>query len=85
MTHFLNPPQSPAQVDADARNRGWRTLVQGLLVTAIVAACTTVAAGLSPDIEWTPTYWKVLGVQVGTAVLTAVVSWLARHFLPPAA
>lgn len=73
---------SPATT-ADARNRAWRTFLQGLLVDvgAVLAAVLVVALG---DVEWTQTYWIGVASLVGKTVITAVVSYVARKTVPPA-
>jgi len=70
---------------ADAKNRAWRTFVQGLLVdvaAAVVLAIGPAVAGA--DFAWSKAYWLTLaGLAAKTAVQSAV-SYVARKAVPPA-
>jgi Flp pilus assembly pilin Flp len=69
-------------VVADARARSRRTLIQGLVAVAIIAA-GEVLCQLLPGVQWTRGWWAVTGVAVGQAALTAVLSRLHRYLVPP--
>jgi hypothetical protein len=74
-------PANPV-VQADARNRAFRTLLQGLgldVATAVVLVLV-VAVG---NLEWTPQYWSVLGLAVAKSVIVSGVSYFARLLLKP--
>lgn len=77
------PLPMPAPAHVDARSRALRTLAQGLLTT-VAAAVVSVILASTGTIEWTSAYWATLGVSVGQAALTAGISYIARHVVPPA-
>lgn len=63
---------------ADAVDRSKRTLIQGVAVDALVAACAVLLVWL-PDADITSREaWAVLGVSVGKSVLTAIASYVMR-------
>lgn len=62
----------------DAVTRSKRTLIQGVAVDALVAACAVLLVWL-PDADITKREaWVVLGVSVAKSVLTAVASYVMR-------
>jgi hypothetical protein len=67
---------------ADATNRAWRTLVQGLLLDVLVAVVMAAATVVS-DVEWTRVWWLALGGLLAKTAITAIVSYLARTLVPP--
>ena len=73
----------PTSTGADARNRAFRTLLQGLLLDVIVAVVAVLATNVG-DATWTKEYWLALVGLVGKSVVTAIVSYFARKYLPPA-
>lgn len=65
-------------VKADATDRSKRTLLQGVAVDALVAACAVLLVWL-PDADITKREaWAVLAVSVTKSVLTAVASYVMR-------
>jgi len=70
---------------ADARNRAWRTLAQGLLVDVAIAVVVGAGTAIAGEtIAWTAPFWLgVAGLTVRSAA-TAAVSYFARRVLPPA-
>lgn len=89
MSDNLSPaalPDGSALVRADARQRSFRTLLQGLAIDVLVAVGTTVllVLGTLDDSELlTAGAWIVIATSVGKSVLTAVASFLARLAVPP--
>lgn len=83
----MNMSRSASPADRAARDAGvraWRTLVQGLAATVIMAVVAALVAGTSSEVEWSTGWWAALGAQVGMAGLTAGVSYVARWLTPPA-
>lgn len=75
------PDVANARIDAPIR--GWRTFLQGLafdVVATGVAFMVTVIGGL----EWTRTYWLMVGLGLAKSVIVGVISYLARFFIKPA-
>lgn len=72
-----------AGVARDARQRGLRTLAQGLAVDVAIAVAT-VAATQAGDVRWTKAWWAALGLLLAKTALGAAASWLHRHLQPPA-
>jgi hypothetical protein len=73
----------PPSVQADAKNRAWRTFAQGLLVDVGVAVVLVLVVAFSTEIEWTPTYWLALASTLGKTVLLSAVSYASRKLVPP--
>lgn len=67
---------------ADAKERSLRSLVQGLALDLIVAITLVLATAFN-TIEWTPGYWKLLGLTLAKSVLQALASYLMRVFVKP--
>jgi hypothetical protein len=69
-------------VRADATERSLRSFIQGFLLD-IVVAVTLVLATAFGAIEWTPLYWKALGLTLAKSVLQAAVSYVMRVVVAP--
>lgn len=79
------PTTYPPSATADARNRAWRTFVQGLLVDVLLAATAGVSLALtSPDFAWTKTYWIAVGLSLAKTTLTTITAYVMRKAAPPA-
>jgi hypothetical protein len=84
------PPEPPAEppptaqdvVVADARNRSWRTLIQGLLfdVFAAVVASVAMLTGADPFVKET---WITFGLLLLKSVASAAISYVMRLRIPP--
>ena len=72
----------PADVVADAKDRSWRTLLQGLGIDVATGIVVTLAVALT-DIEWTREYWLLLGSGVAKSALQAAVSFFMRLLVKP--
>lgn len=81
MSHYA--PEGAAEVREDAMDRSFRTLRQGLLLDLAVAVILVLSTAFSSNIEWTPTYWKALGLTLAKSVLQAGVSYFYRLFVAP--
>jgi hypothetical protein len=71
---------------SDAKNRALRTLIQGGIVTALIALATVVATIVGTwtgDDVLTAGSWVTLGTSALTTVLTSVASYVAGHVAPP--
>lgn len=82
MTNYL---PVPASTEADAKNRAWRTFVQGLgtdVLGAVVLAVGPALAGA--DFAWTRGYWTAVGLLAAKTVVLSVVSYVSRKVVPPA-
>ncbi|HWO63086.1 MAG TPA: hypothetical protein VNO31_23945 [Umezawaea sp.] len=71
-----------AETHADARDRTWRTFVQGLACDVSVAVVLVLAATFT-TIEWTPEYWAALGLSLSRTVLQSGVAYLMRMWVAP--
>lgn len=80
----MNTDSTPP-ADADASERAFRTLMQGLLFDVTTAVVVALSAAVMPGVEWTRAYWTALALAVGKSTIVAVVSYFARKFVPPAA
>lgn len=75
----------PISTDADARNRAFRTFVQGLgtdVLGAVVLAVGPTLAGA--EFAWTREYWTAVGLLAAKTVVTSAVSYVSRKVAPPA-
>jgi hypothetical protein len=71
-------------VRKDARNRAWRTMVQGLVLDVIVAL--VLAAGVAiDDFEFTRPAAALLGMLLLKTAVHSAASYVARVYLPPPA
>ena len=74
----------PPSVHADARNRAWRTLVQGLAVDVAAAVVLAVLPSLSgAGFAWTREYWLAVAGLAGRSAIVAAVSYVARRIKAP--
>lgn len=80
MSHYV---ETPTEVSSDARVRGWRSFVQGLLIDVSVAAVVFLVTVIG-DLEWTTVYWIALGLGLAKSVVQGVVAYLARKLITPA-
>lgn len=70
--------------ESDARNRAWRTLLQGLGIDVAAALVLVLTPALS-NVEWTAGWWTAVGALAAKSVLQAVVAFVARKVVPPPA
>jgi heme/copper-type cytochrome/quinol oxidase subunit 4 len=80
MSHYQ--AEETAAVHADAAERSVRSFIQGFLLDVAVATILVLATAFSA-IEWTPTYWKLLGLTLAKSVLQAAVSYFMRMVVVP--
>lgn len=85
--HVPNPSQTELEVKkADAKERSFRTLKQGLLVTVGIAVATAVLQGLSVmtgNELISGAAWAVLGVSVVQSGASAALSYINRYTKTP--
>ena len=69
-------------VVADAKNRSWRTFIQGLLIDVMFAlgALVGTLSGLDPYAKQT---WIILGALVIKTIIQAAISYVARLTITP--
>lgn len=82
---MVNNLPIPADASADARNRAFRTFVQGLLTDVIGAVVLAVGPALAgAEFAWTKEYWTAVGLLTAKTVVLSVVSYISRKAVPPA-
>ncbi len=81
----MNADSTPPRVEKDARERGWRTFVQGLGLDVAAGVVTALVAGTVTGIEWTRLYWVALGLAVAKSATQGAISYFARKIIPPSA
>jgi hypothetical protein len=80
----LNPLPVPKSVEADARNRAFRTFVQALAVDVLAAVMLAVGPTLvDQHFAWTRAYWATVGLLAAKTAVQTVVSYAARKTIPP--
>lgn len=78
----MNTIDLPATVEVDARNRAWRTFVQGLGIDVLAAVVVTLLPMVTV-LEWSLAWWLALGLAVSRSALGALVAYLARKLVTP--
>lgn len=82
---MVNQIPAPASTEADAKNRAFRTFVQGLLTDVLAAVVLAVAPALAgADFAWTREYWTAVALLAAKTVVLSVVSYISRKAVPPA-
>lgn len=82
---MVNPLPVPPSTEADAKNRAFRTFVQGLLTDVIGAVVLAVGPAIAgTDFAWTKAYWTAVGLLTAKTVVLAIVSYVSRKVAPPA-
>lgn len=76
------PVETPSYKDWASRLWGVRTVLQGLLLDVGIGV-TLYLLTVIGDLEWTRTYWILLGLGVAKSAIQAVVAYMARRLLPP--
>ncbi len=72
------------QIETDARDRAWRTFLQGLALDLLVAVAAALLVWL-PDADVTSRQaWVVLGVTLTKTILQAAASYVMRLKVAPA-
>lgn len=66
---------------AEAKTRSWRTAIQGLIGTVVVAAATVVVAAVQGK-TWDEVDWLATGGAALTAAVAAVSAWLMNYYRP---
>jgi hypothetical protein len=61
---------------------GVRTVLQGLALDVAVGV-TLYLVTVIGNLEWTRTYWIVLGLGVAKSAVQAVVAYMVRKLIPP--
>jgi di/tricarboxylate transporter len=72
----------PAAVKVDAKDRAWRTFIQGFAIDVGVAVVLVLAVAFT-KIEWTLLYWQGLGLSLSRTILQSGVAYLMRVFVKP--
>lgn len=87
--HVSNPSTVDGVLEAkksDAKERSWRTLKQGLLVTVGIAVATAILQGLSVmtgNEMVSSAAWAILGVSVVQSGASAALSYINRYTKTP--
>lgn len=78
----MNSP-SAVRIQADAKTRAWWTFLVslGLDVAATVAAFLVTVIG---DLEWTRTWWIMVGLGIARSIITGMATYFIRRFIKPA-
>lgn len=67
---------------ADAMDRAWRTFKSGVGIDIAVGLALAIAPLVS-GLEWTTTYWIILGTAAAKSVVQAIVSYILRRKSAP--
>ena len=78
---MTSPDLSPS-TKADARQRSYRSLLQGLGIDVGVAIILSLAT-LIGDLRWTREYWLLLGATVLKSLVQAAASYVMRLYVRP--
>lgn len=72
-----------AALTEDAKNRSWRTALQGLAIDVGVAIVIVLAPALAGAEAWGDFKWAILGFSVFKSAAQAVLSFVMRRWLDP--
>jgi len=72
----------PVQVLSDAKDRAWRTVLQGLAIDLATALVLSLAVLLT-RIDWTWAFWGALGLAVAKSLIQATVAFFMRLLVKP--
>jgi hypothetical protein len=78
----MSEAAASARTQTDAKDRAWRTFVQGLMIDVAVGV-TLVLVTAFATIEWTPAYWLALAASLGRTILQSAVAYVMRVFVAP--
>lgn len=70
-----------ALLQADASNRGWRSLAQGLAIDIAVGVALVLASLIGPWGQWGDVQWAIMSFSVAKSVMQAVCAFVLRRFL----
>jgi len=74
----------PPSARDDARNRAYRTFVQGLLVDVAAGVVLAVGPALAGEhFAWSAPYWTAIGLLAAKTAVQTGVSYVGRHLVPP--
>lgn len=82
--HRLSEPPTETATYRSWASRLWgvRTFLMGLGLDVAIGV-TLYLVTVIGQLEWTKTYWVVLGLGVARSAIFAAVAYLARRLLPP--
>lgn len=66
---------------ADASNRGWRTLLQGLAVDVAVGVALVLLTFIGPLGGWGEVQWGLLSFTLAKSIVQAVAAFIMRRFV----
>jgi hypothetical protein len=72
----------PVRVLSDAKDRAWRTVLQGLGIDLATALVLSLAVLLT-RIDWTWAFWGALGLAVAKSLIQATVAFFMRLLVKP--
>ncbi len=80
-----NQPYVPPPTKVrDARNRAFRTFVQGAATDVAGSVALAVLPALAgADFAWSRAYWAAVGLLAAKTAITTAVSYVARLKAPP--
>jgi hypothetical protein len=77
-------PIPPPSVAVDAKNRAWRTFIQGLLSDVLITALVTLTAALSdPGFVFSRVYLTGVAILIAKSALSAGIAYGMRYSKPP--
>ena len=82
MTYNHTDEYAAELTKSDAKDRAWRTLLQGLAIDVAVTLVLFLYTATA-SIEWTKAYWTLLGLSLAKTVIQTAVSSLMRRLVPP--
>lgn len=70
-----------ARLVADAKNRSWRTALQGLAIDVGVAVVLVLSTTFASANDWGAIEWALLSFSVAKSVLQAIAAYVMRRYL----
>jgi hypothetical protein len=72
---------APVVLQIDAKNRTWRTILQGLAVDVAVAVSLVLVTLFADVGSWGEIQWTIIGFTLLKTVLMAVAAFVMRRFV----
>lgn len=70
-----------AALTEDAKNRSWRTALQGLAIDVLVGITLVILSAFATANGWSDFQWAILGFSVAKSAVQAAAAFIMRRFV----
>lgn len=74
---------TPRKLQADAKNRAWRTFLQGMAIDVAVGIALVLGTTFASADGWGDLEWTILSFSVAKSFVQSATSFVMRRFLDP--